>query len=274
MDLSQIGSIHIFRLPIETSMLATIRQQLWESIDRSPDITNLMTAPLIQCRRIDRQPLTYFSAVSHQLFNSSHPTLSAPYSSPQACGDWLLQKLTATFYDEPTAQWQGAVNSQGYLYLQPTMEAIATGLNQLLSIRTSGVSSCPSSTASSITLQYIYTRCTQLLQLASKAEISLQLTATKSTTKTTSEMELIGAILDVWDHVSTDSASTNISNRRILALSQQLVEKFLEFEKFCWISSPKHQPTTNFSCCLLTVVQTTVKMILQRYWCLEPLSHW
>ncbi len=255
-------------------MLATIRQQLWESIDRSPDITNLMTAHLIQCKRIDRQPLTYLSAVSHQLFNSSHLIQSVPYSSPQACGDWLLQRLTATSYDEPTTQWQGAVNNQGYLYLQPTMEAIATGLSQLLSIRSSEISNYPSQTASSITLQYIYTRCTQLLQLANKTEISLQLTTTELTTKTTSEMELIGAILDVWDHVSTDLGSTNISNRQIFSLSQQLVEKFLEFEKFCWISSKENQPATNSSCCLLTVVQTTARMILQKYWCLEPLSHW
>ena len=87
-------------------------------------------------------------------------------------------------------------------------------------------------------------------------------------------MELIGAILDIWDHVSTDLGSTNISNRQIFALSQQLVEKFLELEKFCLISSKENQPTTNSSGYLLTVVQTTARMILQKYWCLEPLSHW
>ncbi len=273
MDLSQIGNIHIFRLPIDTSLLAIIRQQLWASVDRSPDIHNLRAVDLVPCKRIDRPPCTYLSALPHQLLKGN--TQLTPYLSTQVLGNYLLENLAATSYDEPTNQWQGAANNQGYLYLQPSNGAIVAWLHQLLNIKNSVPNSDslapPSDTL--ITLKYIYTRCNQLLQTTT-TEISLQFNTTELTSWTINEMELIGAILDIWDHVLTNSISTNIRNHRILSLSQQLVEKFLEFEKYCCMSAKSNQTSRNFNLVLIAVVKKTVKIIFSQCWRLEPLKHW
>lgn len=271
MDLSQIGDVHIFQLPIDTSMLTTIRQQLWASVDRFPDIHNLRAADLVPCKRIDRQPCTYLSALPHQLLKGNN----APYLSTQILGNYLLENLAATSHDEPTTQWQGVANDLGYLYLQPSNGAIAAWLHQLLNIKNSVLNSSSLSPPSDapITLQYIYIRCNQLLQTTT-THISLQFSTTELTTWTTSEAELIGAILDIWDYLLTDSCSTNICNHRMLSLSQQLVEKFLEFEKYCCMSAKSNQLSRNFNLGLIAVVQKTVEIILRQYWGLEPLQHW
>jgi hypothetical protein len=87
-------------------------------------------------------------------------------------------------------------------------------------------------------------------------------------------MELIGAILDIWDYVITDSDSNNVNNHRILSLSQQLVEQFLEFEKYCCMSAKSSQLSRNFNVGLMAVVQKTVEIILHQYWGMEPPQHW
>jgi hypothetical protein len=273
MDLSQIGNIHIFRLPINISMLTTIRNQLWASIDQSPDINNLLAAHLVQCKRINRQPIIYLSALPHQLLKGNTP--STAYSSSQILGNHLLEHLVTNNHDEPTTQWQGAVNNQGYLYLQPSNEAIAAWLNQLLNNKNSAPNRgfLPTRSDSSITLQYIYIRCTQILQTTT-TDIYLQFSNTEFTAQTISGMELIGAILDIWDHVLADANSTNISNRRIIVFSQQLVEQFLEFEKYCCMSAKSNQLSRNFNFGLIAIVQTTVEIILQKYWRIEPLTYW
>lgn len=273
MDLSQIGNIYIFQLPIDTSLLAIIRQQLWAIVDRSPDIHNLRAVDLVPCKRIDRPPCSYLSALPHQLLKGNAP--STPYSSTQVLGNYLLENLAATSYDEPTTQWQGAANNQGYLYLQPSNGAIAAWLHQLLNIKNSvpNSSSLTPQSDAPITLQYIYIRCNQLLQTTT-SNISLQFSTTELTTWTTSEAELIGAILDIWDHILTDSCSTKIRNHRMLSLSQQLVEKFLEFEKYCCMSAKGNQLSRNFNFGLIAVVKKTVGIILSKYWRLEPRQHW
>jgi hypothetical protein len=268
MDLSQIGNIHIFQVPIDISMLTTIRQQLWANIDRSPDIYNLVAAHLVQCKRIDRQPVTYLSALPHQLLPSN------PNSSLQILGNHLLEHLAANHYDAPTAHWQGTVNNQGYLYLQPDDEAIAAWLNQLLNTKNSALNSNSLllRSDSSITLQYIYTRCNQLLQ-TTQADI-LPLSKTAITAATTSEIKLIGAVLDIWDDALIDSISKNTDNQKMLSLSQQLVEQFLEFEKYCCMSAKSNQLSRNFNFSLMAVVQKTVKIILHQYWGIEPHQYW
>ena len=271
MDLSQIGNIHIFRLPIDTSLLAIIRQQLWASVDRIPDIHNLLAA--VPCKRIDRQPFTYLSALPHQLLKGNTP--STPYSSTQILGNYLLENLAATSYDKPTTQWQGTANDQGYLYLQPSNEAITAWLNHLLSIKNSVTNSYffPPETYSSTTLQYINIRCSQLLEFFPQTPLALpEITITcAAQTTTTVQQELIGAIADIWDHIA---AFTPERHRRILSLSRQLVENFLEFEKNCCLGNKKNQITINLDYGLLAIVQITVKLILQTYWDLDPLSHW
>jgi hypothetical protein len=269
MDLSQMGNIRIFQLPIDISPLTTIRQQLWASIDRSPDIHNLMAANLVQCKRIDRQPLTYLSALPHQLLKGN--TGSIPYSSSQILGHHLLESLAASHHDEPTTQWQGAASDQGYLYLQPSDEAIAACLNQLLNIKktlsNSGFSALSSDAP--ITLQYTYIRCNQMLQT-----ITTEISSTEFTARISHEMELIGAILDIWDDILADFDSTNASTHRIFSLAQQLVEKFLEFEKYCCVSAKSSQTPKNFNFSLVAIVQKTVKIILHQYWGIEPPQHW
>ncbi len=269
MELAEVGSVYIFKLPIATSLLATICQQLWVVGELSPNITNLMTANLIHCKRIDRQPLTYLSAVSHQLLK---PVQSATSSSPPAHGTYLLKQLTTASQTEPTAQWQGVVNDQGYLYLQPTTKAIAAWLNHLLNIKNSEINGeFLTKTAASITLQYSYTRCTQLLDLFPLAPLTCQeITTNNLATTPPIKLELIGAIADIWDHL----VARPENHQRIPALSRQLVAKFLEVEKNCCFGHQKNQSTTNLDYGLLTIVQMTIKMILQKYWNLEPLSHW
>ncbi len=276
MNLSEIGTVHIFRLPVAMSLLATIRQQLWAVIDRSPAITNLATTDLISCKRINQQPVTYLSAVAHQLVNSIDPAWSQTYLSPVAGGDYLLKHLAAVAWAEPTVQWQGAVNNQGYLYLQPMPEAIASWLNYLFNNKSLKINSCslPAVTASPVTLQYVYTRCTQLLDLAQQTLLtSPKITTTDFATPLTisPELELISAILDIWDQ-----AAINISGnqRRILLLSRCLIERFLELEKTCHFGNHKNQITTSLDYNLLAIVQTTVKMILKIYWNLESVGYW
>jgi hypothetical protein len=273
MDLFATHNIFIFSLPTETSVLMAIRQQFWAMIDRSavviadrPDlvITKLAVPDLIHCRRIDRQPLTYLSALPHQLLKN--PALS------QLLGNHLLAQLAAASHHEPSAQWRGAVNDQGYLYLQPTEGAIAIWLNHFLSLRNLEVNESQNSppTTSSITLQYIYTRCTQLCNLANKSEIA----TTELAAMTASEVELIESILDVWDVITLDPIKFADNNRRIISLSQRLVENFLEFEKDCYISAKESQSSLNFKYCLIELVKITTRIILQKYWCLNPLGSW
>jgi hypothetical protein len=269
MDLSQMGNIYIFQVPIDISLLTTIRQQLWASIDRSPDIHNLMAAHLVQCKRIDRQPLTYLSALPHQLLKGN--TGSTTYSSSQILGHHLLESLAISNYDESTTYWQGTVSDQGYLYLQPSDEAIAACLNQLLNIKKTLPNNCFSAPPSDapITLQYAYIRCNQLLQTT-----TIEISSTEFTARISHRMELIGAILDIWDNILADFDSTNANNHRILSLARQLVEKFLEFEKYCYVSAKGSQKSRNFNFSLLAVVQKTVEIILHQYWGLEPPQTW
>ncbi len=263
MDLAKIGKIYNFGLPIHASLLATIRQQLWEISDRHHlAITPLDNAQLIHCRRMPSQPLTYISALTTQLRQSNH-------AHPEL-GNYLLEQLVAMSHDQLTTQWQGAVNEQGYLYLQPTMATIATWLQQLPSCRSLVISNnCPQplATASSMTLQYIYTRCTQLISGWGRDTTTLLV-------MTASEAELIGTVFDVWDAISLDRHQVNDPQQMLLSVSRRLVESFLEFEKDCRISATSSQAPIPIRYCLLEVVQVTVKIILQNYWNLEPLSSW
>ncbi len=273
MDLLAIDNISIFSLPTETSVLMAIRRQLWAMIDRSalviadrPDfvITKLAAPDLIHCRRIDRQPLTYLSALPHQLLKN--PEFS------ELLGDHLLAQLAVVSHQEPSAQWRGAINDQGYLYLQPTAGAIAIWLNHILGLRNLEVNEYqnPPLTASSITLQYIYTRCTQLRHAANKSEIA----TTELATITASEIELIGSILDIWDAIALDPIKLADNNRRIVSFSQRLVENFLEFEKDCCIGTKESQSSVNFKYCLIELVQITARIILQKHWGLNLLVSW
>jgi hypothetical protein len=265
MDLAKIGQIHIFSLPIQASMLATIRQQLWAISDRQRlAITQLDNAQLVHCRRLPSQPLTYLSALTAQLIhsNNAHPEL----------GNYLLEQLIAMSDDQPsnmTTPWQGAVHQQGYLYLQPTMAAIATWLHHLPSHCNLAISNCPPllPTAASITLQYIYTRCTQLVSREERGTAAL-------VAMTARETELIGAVLDVWDAILLDRHLVPDPNQLVLSVGQRLVESFLEFEKGCQIGATDSRAAAPLRSCLLEVVQVTVKIILQNYWNLEPLSSW
>jgi hypothetical protein len=273
MDLFAISNIAIFSLPTETSVLMAIRRQLWVVIECSDvfiadcpelEITKLAAPDLIHCRRIDRQPLTYLSALPRQLLKN--PALS------QLLGNHLLAQLAVVSHHEPSTQWRGAINDQGYLYLQPMEGAIAIWLNHILSLRNLEVNEYqnPPLTASSITLQYIYTRCTQLRHSANQSEI----TTTELAATTTSEVELIGSILDVWDVIDLDPIKLADNNRRIISFSQRLVENFLEFEKDCCIAAKESQSSVNFKYCLIELVQITAKIILQKYWGLNPLGSW
>jgi hypothetical protein len=279
MDLFAIDNISVFSLPTATSVVMTIRQQLWAMIDRLDldlAITQLATPDLIHCRRIDGQPLTYLSALPHQL-------LQNPALSP-SLGHYLLAQLTATSHSDATAQWQGAVNDQGYLYLQPTEKAIGLWINHLLSCQNLEIitSSCPVPTASSITLEYIYTRCTQLIHLAGKSAATCRLEPDELVAMMATDQELIGAVLDLWDVISPvivksasiDRVSSAPADRRLVFLSYCLVEKFLEFEKDCCFGSLRNQIRTSYCCCLVAVVQITVRIVLQQYWGLTPDRSW
>jgi hypothetical protein len=273
MDLFKTNYPDRWGMPTQISLLMTIRQQLWAVSDRSDrddlNITKLAVPHLIHCRRIAGSPLTYLSALPHQLL------LGNKDPSPPAVGKYLLEQLATRFLEQSIAQWPGIVNDQGYLYLQPSGEAIAVWLNACVRRQALVDRSLPMTplTSSSITLQYIYMRCTQLRRLF-PPEALVPLTDLDLTAQTTGEMELIGALLDVWDVIAVDRLAPPPQSRQIRSSSQQLVDQFLEFEKNCCLAAIKNTASLQLSCCLIAVVHMTVQQLLLSYWGMKPLDSW
>jgi hypothetical protein len=276
MDLFKTDHPYLWGLPPQTSLLLSIRQQLWVISDRldldDVAMTKLADPHLIHGRRIAGQPLTYFSALPHQLLSG------AKDSSPVVVGKYLLEQLATRFPDQSIAQWRGTVNDQGYLYLQPSGNAIGLWLNNLVQGQTLVDPIYPMTplTSSSIAWQYIYMRCGQLHRLVlpdALVPLDLDLTA-----QTPGVMELIGALLDVWDVMAGNSPGAESNRRRSFSAressSQGLVEKFLEFEKNCCLAADQNTASLQLSGGLIAIVTMTVRQILLRYWGINPLDSW
>jgi hypothetical protein len=277
MDLFKTEFPYLWGLPPQTSLLLSIRQQLWAISDRldrdDVAMTKLADPHVIHGRRIVGQPFTYLSALPHQLLSGAQDL------SPVVVGKSLLEQLVTRFPDQSIAQWRGTVNDQGYLYLQPSGKAIALWLHAVGQSQELADPSHPMTplTSSSIALQYIYMRCGQLRRLGpADALVPLDLDLTALNPEV---MELIGALLDVWDVMAgnppgAESDRLALPSHQMRSSSQGLVEKFLEFEKNCCLAASKNTASLQLSGALIAIVSMTVRQILLRYWGINPLDSW
>jgi hypothetical protein len=138
-------------------------------------------------------------------------------------GNLILEKLSTNPTESYYSPWIAWTSNRGCWHFRPTDTAMAHWLQCLWSRQLPPFLATPDDG-----LAYIEQRCTQLLKL-----VVMDITkrspwlAENLAVATSSEKDLVYALMGVYDALATTA------NHRIAAAAKSLVEKFLEFDRYC-----------------------------------------
>jgi hypothetical protein len=175
-------------------------------------------------------------------------------------GELLLTQLTNSSTANDLANWNIWTDDRGYLYFQPTPEALSIWLKMLftraMAEQAPGFHLTESHTTTcNNCLYYVELRCNQRQKLAN-IQINPWLQGELSCTKT-AELELIFGLIEVYDSLYVGA------KYKIVATGKSLVEKFLEFDRTCrLLDLNPNSPEFHERAGLIAIVRSAVRDLL------------